>query len=80
MERIEEVTLDPKKLDQKFKIRAKPSPEIKNERLNFLQEPKKCFAWDARDMPKIDPKMIIHKLNVDPSFKVVNQKRRKFAP
>ncbi|KAJ9542393.1 hypothetical protein OSB04_028899 [Centaurea solstitialis] len=39
-----------------------------------------CFAWSHEDMVGIDPDIISHKLNVDPSFKPVKQKRRKFAP
>ncbi|KAJ9544850.1 hypothetical protein OSB04_024557 [Centaurea solstitialis] len=39
-----------------------------------------CFAWSHEDMVGINPDIISHKLNVDPSFKPVKQKRRKFAP
>ncbi|KAJ9557157.1 hypothetical protein OSB04_011771 [Centaurea solstitialis] len=39
-----------------------------------------CFAWSHEDMVGIDPDIISHKLNVDPSFKPIKQKRRKFAP
>ncbi|KAJ9545671.1 hypothetical protein OSB04_025378, partial [Centaurea solstitialis] len=39
-----------------------------------------CFAWSHEDMVGIDPNIISHKLNVDPTFKPVKQKRRKFAP
>lgn len=46
----------------------------------FLKEKKHCFAWDVFDMPGIDSKVITHKLNVDPIFKPVKQKIRKFAP
>ncbi len=31
-------------------------------------------------MPGIDPLIISHKLNVDPSLRLVKQKRRVFAP
>lgn len=34
-----------------------------------------CFAWISRDMPRIDSKIITHKLNFDPSYKPVKQKR-----
>ncbi|KAG7533238.1 Reverse transcriptase domain [Arabidopsis thaliana x Arabidopsis arenosa] len=40
---------------------------------------KTSFAWSAADMPGIDPSIICHKLNVDPSFKPVKQKRRKLG-
>ncbi|KAJ9551982.1 hypothetical protein OSB04_016027 [Centaurea solstitialis] len=39
-----------------------------------------CFAWTHEDMVGIDPDIISHKLNVDPTFKPIKQKRRKFAP
>ncbi|XP_074306035.1 uncharacterized protein LOC141641263 [Silene latifolia] len=40
----------------------------------------KQFTWSHSDMIGIDPSVIIHRLNVDPSFPPVQQKRRKFAP
>ncbi|KAI3667466.1 hypothetical protein L6452_42524 [Arctium lappa] len=39
-----------------------------------------CFAWTHEEMVGIDPSIISHKLNIDPSFKPVQQKRRKFGP
>ncbi|KAI3746808.1 hypothetical protein L6452_09249 [Arctium lappa] len=50
--------------------------EIKGERKDHYD----CFAWTHEDMVGIDPSIISHKLNIDPSFKPVQQKRRKFAP
>ncbi|XP_074289290.1 uncharacterized protein LOC141614446 [Silene latifolia] len=38
-----------------------------------------CFAWSHNDMIGIDPSVITHKLSMDPSYKPVQQKRRKFA-
>ena len=38
------------------------------------------FAWSHEDMPRIDPSVIIHRLNVYPSSKPVCQKKRVFAP
>ena len=26
------------------------------------------FAWSSYEVPEVDPKFIVHKLNVDPSF------------
>ncbi|RRC42143.1 reverse transcriptase-like protein, partial [Escherichia coli] len=48
--------------------------------ISFLQEHSDCFAWSHDDMIGIDPNVISHKLNVDPTFKPIKQKRRKFAP
>uniref|UniRef100_A0A2N9FQA7 Uncharacterized protein n=1 Tax=Fagus sylvatica TaxID=28930 RepID=A0A2N9FQA7_FAGSY len=38
------------------------------------------FAWSHEDMPGINPSIISHKLNVDPSLRPIKQKRRVFAP
>ncbi|KAJ9538829.1 hypothetical protein OSB04_031562 [Centaurea solstitialis] len=53
-------------------------PVFANQQTN--KEHSDCFAWSHEDMVGIDPNIISHKLNVDPSFKPVKQKRRKFAP
>lgn len=31
-------------------------------------------------MPSIDPKVIVHKLNMDPNFHLIRQKMRSFNP
>ena len=38
------------------------------------------FAWKQEDMGKVDPAVITHRLNINPSFKPVKKKRRSFAP
>ena len=38
------------------------------------------FAWKQEDMGGVDPAVITHRLNVNPSFKPVKKKRRSFAP
>ena len=47
---------------------------------HFLKQNKDVFAWKQEDMGGIDPAIITHRLNVSPSFKLVKQKRRSFAP
>ena len=37
------------------------------------------FAWNHEDMPRIDPSVMVHRLNVSPSFPPVRQKKRVFA-
>ncbi|KAJ9544334.1 hypothetical protein OSB04_024041 [Centaurea solstitialis] len=78
--RLEEVVLDPEHLDQKVFVGASLPPNIKNTIISFLREHSACFAWSHEDMVGIDPNIISHKLNVDPTFKTIKQKRRKFAP
>ncbi|XP_074348961.1 uncharacterized protein LOC141687804 [Apium graveolens] len=38
------------------------------------------FAWIIANIPGIDPNLITHRLNVDPTRKVVKQKKRTYAP
>ncbi|XP_074327632.1 uncharacterized protein LOC141665548 [Apium graveolens] len=38
------------------------------------------FACTAADTPRIDPNLITHRLNVDPTRKAVKQKKRTYAP
>ena len=47
---------------------------------HFLKQNQDIFAWKQADMGGIDPAIITHRLNVSPSFKPVQQKRRSFAP
>ncbi|KAL5554501.1 hypothetical protein UlMin_041902 [Ulmus minor] len=44
----------------------------------FLREHHDVLAWSHEDMPGIDPSVIVHRLNIDPNFKPVKQKRRTF--
>ena len=41
----------------------------------FLRENKDIFASSHEDMPKIDPSIIVHMLNVSPSFPPICQKK-----
>ena len=36
--------------------------------LLFLLQNVDVFAWSSYEVPSVDPKFIVHKLNVDPSF------------
>lgn len=38
------------------------------------------FARMASDMLGIPPKVIMHKMNIDPKYKSVHQKKRSFMP
>ena len=45
----------------------------------FLRNNQDVFAWSHEDMPGIDPLVMVHKLNVSPSFPPIRQKKRVFA-
>jgi hypothetical protein len=52
---------------------------MKVELVAFLRHNSDVFAWSHEDMPGIDPSVIVHKLNVDPNYRPVKQRRKTFA-
>ena len=50
------------------------SPKMKRKLIQFLKENLDVFAWSHKDMPGISPRVIEHKLNVNPEKKPVQQK------
>ena len=61
-------------------IVSKLAKDFRSLLTHFLIQNKDVFAWKQADMGGIDPIIITHRLNVNPSFKPVKQKRRSFAP
>ncbi|XP_019087469.1 PREDICTED: uncharacterized protein LOC109127325 [Camelina sativa] len=61
-------------------LRAKLEDHIKIKLIAFLQSRSSTFAWSTKDMVGISPEVICHKLNVDPTFKPIRQKRRRLGP
>ena len=47
------------------------SPKMRTRLIQFLKENLDVFAWNHGDIPGISPKVIQHKLNVDPERKPV---------
>ncbi|KAL2235182.1 UNVERIFIED_CONTAM: Retrovirus-related Pol polyprotein from transposon [Sesamum indicum] len=45
----------------------------------FLRSNVDMFAWDPSDFQGINPEVIVHRLNVDPSMRPVQQKKRTFG-
>lgn len=52
------------------------SPELKEGLINFFIVNLDVFTWSHADMVDIDPAMMCHRLNIDPTKKGVIQKRR----
>lgn len=44
-----------------------------------LKENHDMFAWQPEDMVGIDPRIVMHKLNIQPDAKPVQQQRRRFG-
>ena len=61
-------------------IGSKFVEDIRSPLIRFLEQNMEVFAWKQEDMGGVDPAVITHRLNVNPSFKSVKQKRRSFAP
>ena len=80
VEKLEEVFLDDSNHKRTTKIGTPASPTVRQELITFLRSNRDIFAWTHEDMPKIDPSVIIHRLNVSPSFPPIRQKKRVFAP
>ena len=51
----------------------------KEELVAFLRKNKDVFACSHKDIPRIDPSMAEHKLNTDPKYPLVRQKKRRFV-
>ena len=73
--------LEPIQLDNhpEAYIGSKLAEDLISLLIRFLKQNRDVFAWKQEDMGGIDPAIITHRLNVSPSFKSVNQKRRSFA-
>ncbi|VFQ86991.1 unnamed protein product [Cuscuta campestris] len=74
-EEVEEVSLDPVEPERKVKVGKTLPPEVKEQLLEVLRAFKVLFAWGPEDMPGVDPKIICHRLAVDPTHKPVKQEK-----
>ena len=79
VEKLEEVFLDDSNHERTTKIGTLASPAIRQELTAFLRSNRDVFSWTHEDMPGIDPSVIVHRLNVSPSFPPIRQKKRVFA-
>ena len=79
-EKLDTIKLEDKHPVRTTRIGASLPPRMKESLIQFLKSNKDVLAWSHEDMPGIDPSIICHKLNVNPSLRPVKQKRRVFAP
>ena len=80
VEALETVALVEDGTTKTTRIGTTLSPEMRTRLIEFLKENLDVFMWSHEDMPGISPKIIQHKLKVDPERKPIQQKRRAFAP
>jgi hypothetical protein len=67
-EELEKVVLDDKKPDQTTSIGTKVDGGLRESMIKFLKNNSDVFAWTHEDMPGINPSVICHRLNIDPSI------------
>ena len=60
-------------------IGSKLTEGIRSPLIRFLEQNMEVFAWKQEHRGGVDLTVITHRLNVNPSFKPVKQKRRSFA-
>ena len=80
VERLEEILLDDFRNDQTTMIGTLASPTIRQALATFLKDNRDVFVWNHKDMPRIGPSIMVHRLNVSPSFTPIRQKKWVFAP
>ena len=79
VEELEEVSLDDTWPERTTRIGTLASWPMRQTLTTFLKDNQDVFTWSHKDMPGIDPSVMIHKLNVLPSFPPIRQKKRVFA-
>ena len=80
MEALETVALTKDETIKTTRIGTMLSPEMRTRLIQFLKENLDVFVWSHEDMSGISPKVIQHKLNVNPKRKPVQQRQKAFAP
>ena len=68
VEELEEIILDDSRPKRTTKVSTLASWPVRQELTTFLRDNQDVFAWSHEDMPGIDPKIMVHKLNVSPTF------------
>ena len=68
VEKLEEILLGNFDPDRITKIGTLANPAVSQELITFLRSNQDIFAWSHEDMPGIDPSVMVHRLNVSPSF------------
>ena len=68
VEKLEEVLVDDSKIDRTTEIGTLTNPAVRQALITFLRSNRDIFAWSHEDLPGIDPSVMVHRLNVSPSF------------
>ena len=77
-EELEPVQLD-EQLERLVYIGSKLAKGVRDPLIHFLKHNMEVLTQKQEDMGGINPTVITHRLNINPSFKPVKQKRRSFT-
>ena len=64
LEDVQDVPLDESNLERFTRIETSMERKTKQDLIQFLKKSMVVFAWSQEDMPRIDPSVITHRLNV----------------
>ena len=79
IEGLEEILLNKSRPNQMTRIGTLTSSLVCQAFKTFLKENQDVFAWSHEDMPEIDPLVMVHRLNVSPTFPSICQKKQVFS-
>ena len=71
IEVLEDVPLDESNSEKFTRTKTSMEEKTKQDLIQFLKKSTDVFAWSHEDMPRIDPRVITHRLNVSSSYKLV---------
>lgn len=77
---LEGIILDTNIPDQTTIIGADLPNEYGVRLRDFFVKNQDVFAWTHEDMPRIDPRLAVHKLSLNLTSRPIKQKKRNFAP
>ena len=69
--KLDTIELEDRHPEKTTKIGANLPPKIKESLVQFLKNNMDVFVWSHEDMPGINPSIISHKLNVNPTLHLV---------
>ena len=80
VEGLEEILFDNSRPKRTTRIGTLASSPIRQALTTFLRENQDVFPWSHEDMPRIDPSIMVHRLNVSPSFPPYSAKENSVCP
>ena len=80
VEELVQLILDLERPDRFGSIGSLLEPDHRERLIQYLKKNLDIFVWSHEDKPGIDPQIVSYRLNVDPSFLLIKQKRKGMAP